>query len=761
MSDEGDPFFFEYLLNNVPLVPLLDAARKLDGVEFLHGTRQQMMTFSFVKGEPALRACLEWAAAFDLEDVRQALGEQQLAAIRAWTCTPLCYILCFKLRSPGRSFASVERVLPYARLMFEGLHALPERYIFQDGTLYRAETGATKTWDSRMYPGGTFGFYAPTSFSRDPAVLKNFKDDAGVRTVFILHGASGWILDDFSGYTEKEVLVESVCFVEVIAAEKFDGSHRDVLMGEIKQGLHRVEGRVRPGVELLEGSKVKKHEAESYRKWQEEQQRKLDEKAEVMTGLEFDPFTDEEWLAKGKVVPKKDKERKMSLLGKGAFMSTFRKKGKLSAISKDVRRYAVKVVERENMESLGITENDVRQEARTLGLMRHKHVTRYYGWEESDEEFGIVMEIAQGGSLRDLIKNMGTGIAVETGELLEIMLQMSSAMEYIHMQGIVHRDIKADNILLAHPRGDGPLCIKVSDFGVATVLSTVAGSAALLSNRGTEIYYAPERGNQQAYGAKADMWALGMVLIELVTLSQINKGLWHSGSEVSERRDKVLQQVATKDEALGKLAKDLLHMDKDCRISAPALHTELRVLVRSRKADTVPASGTPAAPSKDSGFFNLADLAVKLVKPEAVHDVLAEVHALLQQPTADPDALKELKQLYHWLGRHIPVLKNPPVDMLKTVVQLASQEPAGSRLLKEAEAALQKAHTLQQEVIEWANKPAAPLPCVMEIREHSDGVYAVAVSPNGKWIASGSSDNTVKVVEVETGRVVHTLKGHR
>jgi hypothetical protein len=55
----------------------------------------------------------------------------------------------------------------------------------------------------------------------------------------------------------------------VIAAEMFDASHRDVLMGEIKQGLHRVEGRVRPGVELLEGSQVKKYEAESYRKWQE------------------------------------------------------------------------------------------------------------------------------------------------------------------------------------------------------------------------------------------------------------------------------------------------------------------------------------------------------------------------------------------------------------------------------------------------------------------------------------------------------------
>ena len=108
MSDEGDPFFFEYVLHGVPLVSLLDAARELDGVEFFHGKRQQITRFSFLKGEPALRACLlEWAAVFGLEDVRKALGEQQLAAIRAWTCTPLCYILCFLLRSPREAGAAL------------------------------------------------------------------------------------------------------------------------------------------------------------------------------------------------------------------------------------------------------------------------------------------------------------------------------------------------------------------------------------------------------------------------------------------------------------------------------------------------------------------------------------------------------------------------------------------------------------------------------------------------------------------------------
>ena len=52
-------------------------------------------------------------------------------------------------------------------------------------------------------------------------------------------------------------------------AEKFDEHHRDVQMGEVTAGLHRVEGHVRPGVPLLEGSRVKEAEAESCRQWQE------------------------------------------------------------------------------------------------------------------------------------------------------------------------------------------------------------------------------------------------------------------------------------------------------------------------------------------------------------------------------------------------------------------------------------------------------------------------------------------------------------
>jgi serine/threonine protein kinase len=53
-------------------------------------------------------------------------------------------------------------------------------------------------------------------------------------------------------------------------------------------------------------------------------------------------------------------------------------------------------------------------------------------------------------------------------EVLEMTGQLASAMDYIHGQGIVHRDIKADNILLTHTSGAGPLCVTLADFGVLT-----------------------------------------------------------------------------------------------------------------------------------------------------------------------------------------------------------------------------------------------------------------------------------------------------
>jgi len=766
-SMELDPFTFEFVFHDVPLVSLIDAAREMEGVVFLHGQAQRTRTFSFETAEPALRVCLAWAATDGPADVREALGVEQLAAVRAWTCTPLCYVFNSAMRSKDRTVRSVKPVLPFGKLFFTGLHALPERFILRDVTLFRAEHGVMEGWDAKMR-AGIFSFFVPTSFSMDPAVVKDFKG-VGDRTVFLVHGASGYMLGAFSPYPEEEILLEPICHFEVLKAEKFDATHQDVLMGEVREGLHRVEGRTRPGVALLEGSRVKASEAESWQAWQV--QHRSDAFEQLLQALEFDPLSEEEWLAMGKPMPKTTSQKRLAKLGGGGFAATYRKRVKGSKPGSETR-FAVKVFPLEKIEDLEIREEDVRREATTLGMLRHKHVIRYFGLVETDEDMALVMELAQGGSLADLIRARAPSAGVDTEVLCMVMSQMADALDYIHGHGIVHRDVKPDNMLLAHAEGSGPVCVKLADFGVSAVLATGARSAKL-SSAGTSPYFAPERGNDLAFGAMADMWALGCVLIELVTLTRLTRGLWHEGPEASGRRGQLLERVAARDEALGEIAHKLLSIDKMDRLSALALKAVLGAVSLPAAARQwspagalAPARPEPVSellPSNPGAFdhlFDLARIAAELGKPDGAHHVLSEVHEAAQ--SAPAQVAEQLLALHHFLGRHLAVVKAPPVDLRQTVLQLASQEPAASRVARTAEATLRAAHQGGRNLIEWTNKhPAVPLPCVMDIREHSDAVYAVAVSPDGKLVASGSADKTVVVVEAATGRVRWRLRGHR
>ena len=567
-----DALCLEHLIQDVREVPLLEAARAMEGVRFLHGLSRRTLTFQYLLVEPALRECLRWAESDGPEDARKELGVEKLAAVRAWTCTVLCYVLTSVVRQKERTLESVQPVLLYGRLLFAGLHRLPDVYIVRDATLFRAEAGVMEGWDRKMCPpSGTFSFYVPTSFSLSAAVVRQFKSESGSRTVFIVHGASGWNLSMLSPYEEDEVLLEPVSTFQVLKADKFDEAHPDVQMGEVKPGLHRVEGRVRPGVSLLEGSRVKAAETESFSAWQEQEARAQREGAGRLD-LEFDPFTEDEWVAMGKSVPKKDKTRRMAKLGKGAFMSTFRKRDRQAAAG-GVRRFAVKVVDRQDMELQGITEEMVRREASTLELLRHKHIIRFYGLEETDDELGIVMELAEGGSLADLVKHRqaageGQAARLEPAELRAILLQAAGAMEYMHGQGVVHRDIKPENLLLAHAPGAAPLHIKVADFGVSTVLATHAGSH-LSSKVGTDVYFAPERGYHKKYGALADMWALGCVVLELARLERLTQPLYHHESldpDTASRREQLLAEVARFYPALGPIAEVSIRPSGACSI---------------------------------------------------------------------------------------------------------------------------------------------------------------------------------------------------
>ena len=163
------------------------------------------------------------------------------------------------------------------------------------------------------------------------------------------------------------------------------------------------------------------------------------------------------------------------------------------------------------------------REAKTLASLNHPHIAQLYGIEESSGMRALVMELVEG---EDLAQRIARG-AIPIDEALSIATQVAEALEAAHGAGIIHRDLKPANIKL---RADGT--VKVLDFGLAkgaAPTAAVAHDAAFSPTftspaltqmgviLGTAAYMAPEQAKGQLVDKRADIWAFGLVLYEMLS----------------------------------------------------------------------------------------------------------------------------------------------------------------------------------------------------------------------------------------------------
>lgn len=168
------------------------------------------------------------------------------------------------------------------------------------------------------------------------------------------------------------------------------------------------------------------------------------------------------------------------------------------------RTCAIKKID---MESTDDDIDEIQREIAILAECNDDGVTRYYGCFVVGYELWIVMEYLGGGSCLDIIKSTGPLSEPIIAEVCKALLQ---GLGYLHSNGKIHRDIKAANVLTGE-QGE----VKIADFGVAAQLSTT------LSRRntfvGTPFWMAPEVIDQRAYSFPADVWSLGITIIEMAT----------------------------------------------------------------------------------------------------------------------------------------------------------------------------------------------------------------------------------------------------
>ncbi|KAK2014403.1 Pkinase-domain-containing protein [Colletotrichum eremochloae] len=149
------------------------------------------------------------------------------------------------------------------------------------------------------------------------------------------------------------------------------------------------------------------------------------------------------------------------------------------------------------------------QEIETMQHLDHVNIVQYLGCERKETSISIFLEYISGGSIGSCLRKHGK---FEESVVSSLTRQMLSGLAYLHREGILHRDLKADNILL-----DLDGTCKISDFGISKKTDNIYGNDKSNSMQGSVFWMAPEviRSEGKGYSAKVDIWSLGCVVLEM------------------------------------------------------------------------------------------------------------------------------------------------------------------------------------------------------------------------------------------------------
>ena len=249
------------------------------------------------------------------------------------------------------------------------------------------------------------------------------------------------------------------------------------------------------------------------------------------------------------------------------------------------------------------------REAKVLASLNHPNIAAIYGLEGTGSTSALVMELVEGETLGERLERG----RIPLEDCLSIARQIAEALEAAHEKGIVHRDLKPANVKLT-PEGK----VKVLDFGLAKAISPVAGSSGSLTEvansptitrhatamgaiLGTAAYMSPEQAKGKAVDKRADIWAFGAVLFEMLTGKKL-----FAGDSVAETLAAVLRADPDWHELTPDLPKSLRDLVRRCLERDPhrRLHDVadarivLEELADGRAMEAAEVVPPPAAPAR-------------------------------------------------------------------------------------------------------------------------------------------------------------------
>lgn len=196
-----------------------------------------------------------------------------------------------------------------------------------------------------------------------------------------------------------------------------------------------------------------------------------------------------------------DRYEIIELIGSGGMANVYK------ALCHRLNRYdAVKIMRDETAANTELRRR-FRAESQAVAMLSHPNIVSVYDVSHSDDVEYIVMELIDGITLKQYLQKKSV---LDPSEVLDFTIQTAKALEHAHSKGIIHRDIKPQNIMFLK---DG--MIKVADFGIASLENTIEENNG--ETVGSVHYIAPEQARGEAPDARSDIYSLGIVMYEMLT----------------------------------------------------------------------------------------------------------------------------------------------------------------------------------------------------------------------------------------------------
>jgi len=232
------------------------------------------------------------------------------------------------------------------------------------------------------------------------------------------------------------------------------------------------------------------------------------------------------------------------------------------------KQVAIKIL-RGDLNSDPVNLERFKREGAAITTLSHPNIVEVYDVGEDNGKNFIVMEYVKGKTLKQLIKQRG---ALNQNEVVDIMKQLTSATAHAHMRGVIHRDIKSQNVLI---KDDGT--VKLSDFGIA-ITSNEAQLTQTNTVMGSVHYLAPELAKGHRATIQSDIYSLGIVMFEMLTGdvpyhgdSPVQVALRHlhdplpsikeQNSEINQAVENVVIRATAKDPTLRYTSADQMLLD--------------------------------------------------------------------------------------------------------------------------------------------------------------------------------------------------------